>query len=188
MAQWLRVRIGPLREGEQCPGLLTVAAARCGWKPRANPLLFPCVIARNVSDALARPSALVRTSRRLKSEPKEPARSTFATAKRAERAVGISAQNAAPQSIGCATECPIILVWRSVHSLIHPSPRRLHRSGRNLDIRGSSSGTISCTSHKRDEPPGPLADFKERETGRATTQGIVVLGVNRISMGRIYFT
>src|SRR5580700_8744786 len=101
-------------EGEQCPGLLTVAAARCGWKPRANPLLFPCVIARNVNDALAPPSALVPISGRLRSEPKEPAGSTFATAKRAERAVHISAKNAAKWSIGCATECPIILVWRSV--------------------------------------------------------------------------
>ena len=91
-------------------------------------------------------------------EPKEPARSTLAKSRKAGSSGSISAQNAAPRSIGTWICDPTILASLSVHSLIRPSPRRRDQSGRNPGIRGSPSGTISRTSHKRHQPPGPLAD------------------------------
>jgi len=140
-----------------------------------NPPPSSRVTASNVSDAQAHPSASVSISRRPRFEPMEPARFTFGRSRRAERSGSVSVQNAALQSIGTWIGDPTKLASLSVRSLIPPSPRRLFRSGRNLGIRGSPSGMISGTSHKRHQSPGPLADFGRSQRRAFVDQGVSVL-------------
>ena len=143
---------------ERCPGSPIAVAAHCGWKPLANLLLSPHVIAANVSAVQARLMASASISRRPKFDPKELARYTCGTARKAGSSGFIFVQNAAPPSTGRPISGPTksALHWGLSPILLFP-PRR-DRPGRNLGIHGSSSGTILCSSHKRHQFPAPVAD------------------------------
>ena len=165
-----------LQRGRTTFRLLIVAAARSGWKPRANPPPSSRVTASNVSDAGAPFGVGVYFE---KAQVRgEGASKVYIREVQEGRKVRF---RFCPE---CGTTVywdldrrPTILASLSVHSPILLFLRRRDRSGRNLGIRGSPSGIISGISRKRHQSPEPLADL-----GRQQHRAIV--GSGRLSPQR----